>query len=398
MNTRGGQVSRGQKSRSFQGEGLNWILIAGGALLSTLSIRLGYKLKQALDTKQQHDSSTRSKGKLASFSAIVSIEYMPASEFSLLQELDFLTGGDHQVAVYTQTCIHLLKKMIGVSTAFQLGSLEWGDKREEKLVENPDIFQNHFFFKAFWLKTGAESIGGKHPPNGHMPPSSEVALPLVTVPTSDFNKDNGIMWASSPDRLELPPKPFHHSNCSDSPRVSESGSDIYSKREVIQKLRQQLKRRDDMIVEMQDQITELQNSLNAQISHSSHLQSQLDVANRDLFDSEREIQRLRKVIADHCVVRVNTNDKTSTVTALAPDIKNGHANGYLGIETNLDSPEKRRGDEERIGMLRSEVEELKEVIEGKQYLLQSYKEQKMELSMKIKELQQRLDFQLPSIL
>ncbi|MBA0647039.1 hypothetical protein Goklo_014951, partial [Gossypium klotzschianum] len=369
MNTRGGQVSRGQKSRSFQGEGLNWILIAGGALLSTLSIRLGYKLKQALDTKQQHDCSTRSKGKLAPFSAIVSIEYMPASEFSLLQELDLLTGGDHQVAVYTQTCIHLLKKMIGVSTAFQV----------------------------FGLKTGAESIGGKHSPNGHMPPSSEVALPLVTVPTSDFNKDNGIMWASSPDRLELPPKPFHHSNCSDSPRVSESGSDIYSKREVIQKLRQQLKRRDDMILEMQDQITELQNSLNAQISHSSHLQSQLDVANRDLFDSEREIQRLRKVIAGHCVVRVNTNDKTSTVTALAPDIKNGHANGYLGIETNLDSPEKRRGDEERIGMLRNEVEELKEVIEGKQYLLQSYKDQKMELSMKIKELQQRLDFQLPSI-
>ncbi|MBA0737493.1 hypothetical protein Gogos_010953, partial [Gossypium gossypioides] len=346
-------VSRGQKSRSFQGEGLNWILIAGGALLSTLSIRLGYKLKQALDTKQQHDSSTRSK------------------------------GGDHQVAVYTQTCIHLLKKMIGVSTAFQIDLLTM------LLGLSCDC----------WVyDMGAESIGGKHPPNGHMPPSSEVALPLVTVPTSDFNKDNGIMWASSPDRLELPPKPFHHSNCSDSPRVSESGSDICSKREVIQKLRQQLKRRDDMILEMQDQITELQNSLNAQISHSSHLQSQLDVANRDLFDSEREIQRLRKVIADHCVVRVNTNDKTSTVTALSPDIKKGHANGYLGIETNLDSPEKGRGDEERIGMLRSEVEELKEVIEGKQYLLQSYKEQKMELSMKIKELQQRLDYQLPSIL
>ncbi|MBA0584766.1 uncharacterized protein LOC105792664 [Gossypium raimondii] len=340
MNTRGGQVSRGQKSRSFQGEGLNWILIAGGALLSTLSIRLGYKLKQALDAKQQHDSSTRSKGIGSSDRRRSSGCRLHSNMYSFTQEDDW--------------CFNCI--------------------------------------------SGAESIGGKHPPNGHMPPSSEVALPLVTVPTSDFNKDNGIMWASSPDRLELPPKPFHHSNCSDSPRVSESGSDIYSKREVIQKLRQQLKRRDDMILEMQDQITELQNSLNAQISHSSHLQSQLDVANRDLFDSEGEIQRLRKVIAGHCVVRVNTNDKTSTVTALAPDIKNGHANGYLGIETNLDSPEKRRGDEERIGMLRNEVEELKEVIEGKQYLLQSYKEQKMELSMKIKELQQRLDFQLPSIL
>ncbi|KAK8565038.1 hypothetical protein V6N13_020164 [Hibiscus sabdariffa] len=84
---------------------------------------------------------------------------------------------------------------------------------------------------------GAESMGENHPPNGHLLSSSEINLPLVTVPTTEFNKDNGVMWASSPDRLELPPKLFHHSNCSDSPCVSESGSDIYSKREVIQKLR-----------------------------------------------------------------------------------------------------------------------------------------------------------------
>ncbi|KAA3458638.1 golgin subfamily A member 4-like isoform X2 [Gossypium australe] len=33
----------------------------GGALLSTLLVHLGYKLKQALNTKQQHEASTRSK-------------------------------------------------------------------------------------------------------------------------------------------------------------------------------------------------------------------------------------------------------------------------------------------------------------------------------------------------
>lgn len=35
----------------IKGEGPNWILIAGAALLSTLSIRIGCKLKQALKTK-----------------------------------------------------------------------------------------------------------------------------------------------------------------------------------------------------------------------------------------------------------------------------------------------------------------------------------------------------------
>ncbi|KAK8542859.1 hypothetical protein V6N13_136589 [Hibiscus sabdariffa] len=334
------QVSRGQKSKNFQGEGRNWILIAGGALLSTLSVRLGYRLKQAIDAKQQENATASMKGN-------------------------------------------------GVP-----------DRRRSS---NCRLHSNMYSFTeeddgCFNCMSGAENMGEKHPPNGQMPPESRVVLPLVTVPTSEFNKDNGVMWASSPDRLELPPKPFHHSNCSDSPCVSESGSDIFSKREVIQKLRQQLKRRDDMILEMQDQIMELQNSLNAQVAHSTDLQSQLDAANRDLFDSEREIQRLRKAIADHCVGNVGTNKKTSTDTAWSSDIRNGHANGYLDAESKSGSPEKGRGDGERIDLLKREVGELKEVIEGKELLLQSYKEQKMELSLKVKELQQRLDSQLPNIL
>lgn len=235
-------------------------------------------------------------------------------------------------------------------------------------------------------------------PNGQILPNSDGALPLVTVPTSEFNKENVVIWASSPDHLESPPKPFHHlSNCSDSPCVSESGSDIFSKREVIHKLRQQLKRRDDMILEMQDQIVELQNSLNAQLACSSHLQSQLDAVNRDLFDSEREIQRLRKAIADHCVGHVGSDEKPATTSVWPPEARNIYANGHFNGESNF-KPEKGREEEEKIEMLRREVGELKEVIEGKEYLLQNYKEQKAELSVKIKELQQRLDLQLPNIL
>ena len=238
----------------------------------------------------------------------------------------------------------------------------------------------------------------KHQSNDQMLSGSDVGLPLVTVPAAEFSKENGVMWVSSPDRLELPPKPFHNSNGSDSPCVSESGSDIFSKREVIQKLRQQLKRRDDMILEMQDQILELQNSLNAQLTLASNLQSQINAANRDLFDSEREIQRLRKAIADHCVRHVGINDKPSANTTWPSEARNGHANGYLDGDSNFESLENGRGDVERIEKLKREVGELKEVIEGKEYLMQSYKEQKSELSMKILELQHRLDSQLPHIL
>lgn len=248
----------------------------------------------------------------------------------------------------------------------------------------------HLFhiFKGFAGNERRRDI--KHPTDSHILAEPEVTLPLVTVPPHEFNKENGVIWSSSPDCLELPPpKPFHHSNCSDSPCVSESGSDIFSKREVIQKLRQQLKRRDDMILEMQDQIMELQTSLRSQISHSTSLQSQLDAANRDLLDSEREIQRLRKAIADHCVGHVVPNGNPSI---------NGHINGYFNGRSEFEVLDKGIGDEGRIEMLKREVGELREVIEGKEYLLQSYKEQKAELSMKITELQQRLDSQLPNIL
>ncbi|CAK9139193.1 unnamed protein product [Ilex paraguariensis] len=191
-----------------------------------------------------------------------------------------------------------------------------------------------------------------------------MALPLVTIPAPQFGKENGVVWSSSPQRLELPEKPFHHSNCSDSPCISESGSDIFSKREVIQKLRQQLKRRDDMILEMQDQLVELQNSLCTQLSHSTHLQSLVDAANMDLFDSQREIQRLRKEIADHCVGQVGSNNMPSTVWP--SEGRNDHANGgHLNVESNLLASEKGRRDGARIEMLKRELKDLKEVIEGK---------------------------------
>lgn len=62
MKSRTHGTSRAQKSKALQCEGPNWVLIAGGALLSTLSVRLGYKLKQVLDAKQQNTTGNTSKG------------------------------------------------------------------------------------------------------------------------------------------------------------------------------------------------------------------------------------------------------------------------------------------------------------------------------------------------
>ncbi|CAH8318055.1 unnamed protein product [Eruca vesicaria subsp. sativa] len=334
MSTPRNGFSKHQRADKVSGQGgPNWILIAGGALLSTLSIRFGYKLKQSLHFKPDSNGSVGLKANGTS--------ERPKSGGCCLHS-------------HTSSCAH-----------------------------NND-------YSCFHSIPGTGNVDGKEETNEQMVSASDTSLPLVTVPAPSYSKENGVMWTSSPDRLELPPRPYnHHSTCSDSPCVSETSSDIFSKREVIQKLRQQLKRRDDMILEMQEQILELQNSYNAQMSHSSHLQEQLDSMNRDLFESEREVERLRKAIADHSV----SNGKASPVATWS-----GHVNGFMDSENNYESPEKGSRDGDRIERLRKEVGELKEVIDGKDYLLKSYKEQKIELQQKVKELQQRLDSQLPNIL
>ncbi|KAM3200716.1 putative protein isoform X1 [Capsicum annuum] len=334
--TNGG--SRSQRSKGVQSEGPNWVIIAGSALLSTLSVRLGYKLKQVLDSRQQNKTTSSLKGN----------EKSP--------DRSKLGNGRLQPSTYY-------------------------------------FSQDDGCYNCNTVTGGLEITKQQY--NGSDP---EMVLPLVTVPAIEFNKENGRAWPTSPERLELPQKPFHRSNSSESPCVSESGSDIYSKREVIQKLRLQLKRRDETILEMQEQIVELQASLNNQLSLSAHQQSLLDAANRDLFDSEREIQRLRKAIADHCMGQGGSCDKPPTVPVWPAEVRYAHTNGHLEVDKNSDTSEKGRGDGERFEMLKREKDELKDVIEGKDYLIKSYKEQTAELSIKVKELQQRLDAQLLNIL
>ncbi|KAM0928735.1 hypothetical protein ACQ4PT_002047 [Festuca glaucescens] len=332
----------------LQGGGPNWVLVAGGVLLSTLSFKLGCKLKQMFDTKQ-HNSSSKA-------------ERRP--------------GGCES---HSNLC-----RFRGQTSCYSCISGH-SDGRVEV----------------------------KNPPASPLCKSVEPSLPLVKIPGQESSKDNsGVMWISSPDRLEDPRKPFQYSNSSGSPRVSESGSDIYSKREVIQKLRQHLKRRDEMIMEMQAQIADLKNSLAIQETQSSNMQSQLDSSNRDMFESEREIQHLRKIIADHCVAEALSHDKPLHSGHWLPDAANGHANGYATnghtngyADSSIDDPElhfvsteKKKGELEKVEMLKREVGELKEVIRGKDFLLHSYKEQKVELSSQIRELQQKLSSQVPNIL
>jgi hypothetical protein len=60
-------LQKSGRGSHVQGEGPNWVLVAGGVLLSTLSVRLGCKLKQLFDGKQQNNTS---KGLMSSHAPI----------------------------------------------------------------------------------------------------------------------------------------------------------------------------------------------------------------------------------------------------------------------------------------------------------------------------------------
>jgi hypothetical protein len=51
-------LQKSGRGSHVQGEGPNWVLVAGGVLLSTLSVRLGCKLKQLFNAKQQNNTPT----------------------------------------------------------------------------------------------------------------------------------------------------------------------------------------------------------------------------------------------------------------------------------------------------------------------------------------------------
>lgn len=287
----------GKANRDAHG-GQNWVLVAGGVLLGMLSVRLGSKLKQLFVTEQQHaPTTTRAKRRP--------------------------------------------------------GACE--------LHSNLYRFSDQTSCRCHMSDGGAEVKQAPSSPISAKSTEPSNLLVEIPAPEEPSKENSGVMWSPSPDRLEGPRKPFQYSNCSGSPSISESGSDVYSKREVIQKLRQQLKRRDEMIMEMQSQAADLKNSLAIQVTQNTSLQSQLDATNRDLFESEREVQHLRKIVADHCVADSLSHDRPFQAGQWQSNGTNGHANGYS--DSSVDDPEvhcngvveKRKGEAERAEMLKREV-------------------------------------------
>jgi len=381
-------------------EGLNWVVILGGTIASALSVTLGRKLKQALENNRQRDTKELNEPEGSSATKRTS------GVHPMRSNLDYGRQGG-------VVCFHCFPGAYDGAVEMKLGPQDANFQFDDRV--------------------GAHTI-------------SPQRCKLSEIQIYSESTANSPLWVS-PEQLDLPNVHLHQSNSSESVCTSDTGSDVFSKRDVIHRLREQLKRRDEMILEMQAQITDQQQIISNQISQMTNLQSQLDAANRELFGTEREIQRLRKAIADHCAghaVEMSCSSGTMITnytmvdhsmsksiadlkgsTVVSAELCNGGTQRFheqkLQEQTyDLKTPDvkvwnliedlpcvslNRNGEMtkledtlESVKDLERELAELKRLVSGKNYLLEAYENQRVELCTQLKELQLKLGTEVASVL
>lgn len=382
-------------------EGLNWVVILGGTIASALSVTLGRKLKQALENNRQRDAKELNKPEGSSATKRTS------GVHPMRSNLDYCRQGG-------VVCIHCFPGASDGAVEMKLGP------QDANFQFNNDRVSGHTI--------------------------SPQQCKLSEIQIYSESTANSPLWVS-PDQLDLSNVHLQQSNSSESVCTSDTGSDLFSKRDVIHRLREQLKRRDEMVLEMQTQITDQQQIITNQISHMTNLQSQLDAANRELFGTEREIQRLRKAIADHCAghavdMSCSSGTMITNYTMVDPSMSRsiadskGSAVGSAELCNGgtqrfheqklqeqmyeLKNPDvkvwnliedlpcvslNRNGEMtkhedtlESVKKLERELAELKRLVSGKNYLLEAYENQRVELCTQLKELQLKLGTQVESVL
>lgn len=125
MSTPRNGFSKHQRAEKVCGQGgPNWILIAGGALLSTLSIRFGYKLKQSPHFKPSHQSNASPgfKGTCFNLSPLLLLHICFVSWWKLVvQPMEHLRGKDVVVVCTPPTRLPVQRIMIiPASAPFQV--------------------------------------------------------------------------------------------------------------------------------------------------------------------------------------------------------------------------------------------------------------------------------------
>ncbi|XP_059072781.1 uncharacterized protein LOC131055466 isoform X2 [Cryptomeria japonica] len=346
--------------------GPNWVIIFGGAIVSILSVKLGRKLREAIGTNWKRD------------------------DVKTLNEPDRKSDTQGTLGVnplHSRLCCYRLD---GVVRNHYVSGGSHG------MVE---------------MKVGPQdAVCQCENKSSHTLALLQQKLSEFSVPCN--SRENIPLWECL-EQHDISNGHLQQSNSSESVSTSDTSPDLLTKRDVARRLRQQM---------------------------------QLDAANKDLFGAEREIQRLRKAIADHCAgnavdmscspgpmtnnhVLLNHSINRSMEDAYGSTVGDAdHCNGEThrfqeqeqGQRYDLrtsdvkickigeglqcfpsDRKEAMATDEytiESVKDLEREVAELKQLVSGKNHLLEAYERQRIELCSQLKELHLNLGTQVGSVL
>ncbi|EFJ32058.1 hypothetical protein SELMODRAFT_408480 [Selaginella moellendorffii] len=189
---------------------------------------------------------------------------------------------------------------------------------------------------------------------------------------------------------------------------------LSGKRDVVHRLRQQLKNRDEMIMQMQTQILEQSRIIQVHQLRIGDLELLLTAANRSLFVAEQEIEQLQKLLAECCSCRsascqvrkrgsLHVEDKVFkaqkrwTCENQHKDMRDLVSEARRLTEKLKVVGENKRGQareyEKEVRRVRSELSEAKNLASKNASLFQACDKERAKLSGTLTKLQQKLESQ-----
>ncbi|CAM6088670.1 unnamed protein product [Calypogeia fissa] len=249
-------------------EGTNWILIVGGALVAALGVMIVRRQKTSVPPPKAVEKALLTR--LKDHVHHSGISFRRESTGSRTSELSAESPYSGDPFMITQT------QPQSLSEGSRVGS-DWGD--EECSPQSPPATYYEQFAK-----------GSCH--------SNRVVITPTSPPGSYRGADtsatecNDLTVLSPPARLGYP-----------------------SRRDMVHRLRQQLKSRDEMILDMQAQISDQERLISLHQARCKDLESRLEEANNTLFESNLEIQRLRRAVAEYLTGQFPSSGNSSSISS-----------------------------------------------------------------------------------
>ncbi|KAG0583316.1 hypothetical protein KC19_3G126400 [Ceratodon purpureus] len=203
---------------------------------------------------------------------------------------------------------------------------------------------------------------------------------------------------------------------SDSQTSTALRAGLTARREMVHRLRQQIRSRDAMIYDMQTQLADQEQMINMHRNHSADLQECVQAVNAKLFEANLEVQRLhRELMAQRAQPIADLDEECIDIAVAEIKRKWVHPKDFEEIilqarrlneeverlerekevKDNLAQAKSRQCEllSSKVSSLANELEEIKTAAYGKQRLLEAKEQENLKLASVLQDLQHKLEIE-----